>query len=301
MRPWEIFHFSLRAQRKAAWKQQQQHTPVWKNSRRVRRRGEGGARRERRGKKEENSSRPRERGFFVSDDKYISKHTRNGLERRRVAATTTRRLTHLWNSRDSRCHTPFCRARARLLQHFYELRIAVPREDRAVVRFFLRRSHNQNESEKTIERSLRRCRERTTLSVCFRWAEFEEFEEWKRYTRTSFSDYFRWKSIFPPSQKRANSKRADLSSAVKIVSLLLLFLFPGTIKFECRCRVEYSFFFLKIVFSRHSRGIAIKFEKGISNRAMIRRVKMVFFLAIVGGTIEFENELNRGNRGKLKR
>lgn len=90
MRPREIFHFSLRAQRKAAWKQQQQqHTPVWKNSRRVRRRGEGGARRGRRGKKEENSSRPRERGFFVSDDKYISKHTRNGLERRRVAATTT--------------------------------------------------------------------------------------------------------------------------------------------------------------------------------------------------------------------
>lgn len=37
----------------------------------------------------EHSSRPRERGFFVSDDKYISKHTRNGLERRRVAATTT--------------------------------------------------------------------------------------------------------------------------------------------------------------------------------------------------------------------
>lgn len=107
MRPREIFHFSLRAQRKAAWKQQQQqHTPVWKNSRRVRRRGEGGARRGRRGKKEENSSRPRERGFFVSDDKYISKHTRNGLERRRVAATTgdwpicetraTRVATHLF-------------------------------------------------------------------------------------------------------------------------------------------------------------------------------------------------------------
>lgn len=85
---------------------------------------------------------------------------------------------------------------------------------------------------------------------------------------------------------------------MKIVSLLFLFLFPGTIKFECRCRVEYSFFFENRFFSR---GIAIKFEKGISNRAMIRRVKMVFFLAIVGGPIEFENELNRGNRGKLKR
>lgn len=130
----------------------------------------------------EHSSRPRERGFFVSDDKYISKHTRNGLERRRVAATTTGD----W---------PICETRAtRVATHLFAVpeldyyntftNYALPCRGRTQARFFPP-SHQAKMSPR--KRSNGRCRERTTtLSVCFRRAEFEEFEEWKRYALYKF-------------------------------------------------------------------------------------------------------------------
>lgn len=100
----------------------------------------------------EHSSRPRERGFFVSDDKYISKHTRNGLERRRVAATTTGD----W---------PICETRAtRVATHLFAVpeldyyntftNYALPCRGRTQARFFPPLAPSQNEPEKTIERPL---------------------------------------------------------------------------------------------------------------------------------------------------